>query len=578
MRVVLFPSKTLVKWGLMTHLRKKRALLMLLAFLGVAFLGTAAFWPEGQITQMAYASRELLMLVSMFFMGGTFVFVPGLAAVTVTVEKERDTFDQLFLTLIRPSGVIVAKLANVLGIYYLLMIGTLPILGAIFFLIGVDWQQVVLMFGLVTATAFSCGMGGILCSIFFRKTIVSMSVSYLLALCIAGAPLLLIVLFYELMGYRSSEFQRLIEYIAQICSPVVATIMILEPQSFGSQTLSVVNPILYQIVLGLFFFLLARRILIRPPKPPKVETRKPIDDHRILEQRRKRFPYYLVDPLRRKKPIEDRRNPMLVKELRWGFLGRADWLIRVFYGALILYLFAGIIVATEIGHVSIGSTIPFIVVQMVLTILATPPLLANSLPKEYEMGNMDFLRSTLLTPHEIVLGKVFAGSINLAPLFCASLCAGIFMLFGTLIGMLKEDFVYLITGYGSLAACVILSLGMSMFASLSTKRTSTSLALGYGLTIMVYLGIPFLTLMLTMWLAPEIAKGRDFEHVVMFLSPISAYVMSADVYRAAHNLSRHTATPLNFYWFSNVVLFSTVGIEFLILSIIRFKYYGMKDK
>ena len=569
MRVVQFPSRTLVKWGLVTHLRKKRALLMLLAFLGVAFLGTAAFWPEGQLYQMASASKELLILVSMFFMGGAFVFVPGLAAVTVTVEKERDTFDQLFLTLIRPSGIIAAKLANVLGVYYLLVIGAMPVLGAIFFLIGVDWRQVAFMFGLVTALAFSCGMAGILCSIFFRKSIVSMCVSYLLALCLAGAPLLLVVLFCELLGFRSSELRRLIEYIALVCSPVVALVVANNSGLFGFRTLSIVMPILYQIVLGLFFFVLARRILIRPPKPPKVESRKPIDDHRILERRRKRFPYYLIDPLRRKKPIEDHRNPMLVKELRWGFLGRADWLIRIFYGALILYLFSGVVVAFDAGpgRSSSGATIPFILVQMILTILAIPPLLANSLPKEYEMGNMDFLRSTLLTPQEIVLGKVFAGAVNLAPLLCASLCAGIFILLGAMVGIFARDYAVLFTGYGSLAACVILSLGMSMFASLSTKRTGTSLALGYGLAIMAYCGVPLLIMLLMLWLAPESARGSGFERFIEFLSPVSAYIVSADVYRA-----------INDYWLSNVALFSAIGVGFLLLSIICFRYYGMKDK
>ena len=568
MRVVRFPSRTLVKWGLVTHLRKKRALLMLLAFLGVAFLGAAAFWPEGQLNQMASASKELLMLVSMFFIGGAFVFVPGLAAVTVTVEKERDTFDQLFLTLIRPSGIIAAKLANVLGIYYLLVIGAMPILGAIFFLIGVDWRQVAFMFGLVTASAFSCGMGGILCSIFFRKSIVSMCVSYLLALCLAGAPLLLVVLFCELVRFRSVDFLRLLEYVALVCSPVMALVEANKSGLFGFRALSIAMPILYQIVLGLFFFVLAHRILIRPPRPPKVESRKPIDDHWVLKQRRKRFPYYLIDPLRRKKPIEDHRNPMLVKELRWGFLGRADWLIRVFYGTLILYLFVSV-------H---GPTGNCILLQMVLTILAIPPLLANSLSKEYEMGNMDFLRSTLLTPHEIVLGKVFAGAVNLAPLLCASLCAGIFMLLGSMVGIFTRDYAFLFTGYGSLAACVMLSLGMSMFASLSTKRTGTSLALGYGLTIMAYCGVPLITMMLMLWLAPGSARGSGFEHFIEFLSPVSAFIVSADVYRATNRVYQHVMSPINDYWLSNVVLFSAIGVGFLMLSIIRFRNYGMKDK
>ena len=569
MRIVLFPSRALVKWGLVTHLRTKSALLMLVFFLGVAYLGTAAFWPEGQINQMAYASREILVMLVLYFLGGAFIFIPGLAAETLTVEKERDTFDQLFLTLIRPGGIILAKLANVLGFYYLLVIGVMPVLGAVFFLVGIDWAQVLALFGLVSATAFSCGMAGILCSALFRKSIVSMVVSYILALCLSGAPLLLVVLFCEMIGIRSYNLHQLIEEIAKITSPFVGIIMLIEGRYSGIRTLSIAVPIGYQISVGLLFFLMARLILVRPPRPPKVALQKPIDDYRILEQRRKRFPYYLIDPLRRKKSIEDHRNPMLVKELRWGFLGRADRLIRMFYSVLILYLFVGVPSVFFHDYSGNGETIPFMLTQMIVSILAIPPVLANSLPKEYEMGNMDFLRSTLLTPQQIVLGKVMAGTINLFPLLCASGCVGVLMVFMT------KDYAYLFMGYGSLGACVILSLGMSMFASLSTRRTSTSLAFGYGLTIMLYLGIPLLFLMLTMWLLPGYLRQGDFGRVIGFLSPISAYVME---YPASYSTLTHTMPLFSQYWLNNVVFFSTIGVGFLLLSILWFKHHEMKDK
>jgi len=453
----------------------------------------------------------------------------------------------------------------------------MPVLGVVFFLIGVDWRQVSAMLALVSALAFSCGMGGILCSTLFRKTIVAMIASYFVALCLTGAPLLVFAFMSSLFGRGFFFSARYADRLIQLVSPVVAIVQAVSGGLFGRSTLSVMLPILYQVGWGLAFFAIARWVMSWAPKPPKVELRKPIDDQHVLERRRKRFPYYLIDPLRRKKPIEDQRNPMLAKELRWGFLGRADWLIRIFYGALIIYMFSAVNCATNMGR-SGGSTVSFIVLQLVVTALVIPPLLANSLAKEYEMGNIDFLRSTLLTPSEIVLGKVFAGLINLSPLLLASACVGACMLGGALLWYPREV-GYLVAGYGSLAACVILSLGIGMFSALSTKRTSTSLVMGYGISIMAYFGVALLVMLLGMWLDSSLMRGSEFERLIGFLSPISAYLISPSVSPSFVRRSGFGAPgPLNMYWFSNVVFFSLIGVGFLARALYQFRTHGMKDR
>ena len=592
MRIILFPSRTLVKWGLITYLRKRRAFALLAVSVVIAILGTAIFWPTGQFQQMASASKEMLMFVAMLFLCEALLFIPGLAAVGITIEKEQDTFDQLWLTLIRPGGVIAAKLVNVLGVFYLFLIGTMPILGSIFFLIGVDWVQIATVFGLITATAFSCATAGILCSTYFRKSVVSTIVSYAAMLFLCGLlPMFSMLLLYNLFGmHMGGANGSIIQWRAQVCSPVISLEVLNDPRAGGGVIVSPWYPILYQLFWGIVCFLLAQRLLMRPTNPPKVELRKPIDDTAVLERRRRQFPFYLIDPMRRKPSIESHRNPMLIKELRWGILGRAGWLIRVFYGAFIVYMITAIYVVAQVKSASNGDTMPFVIMQMIVTVLVIPPLLANSMAKEYEMGNMDFLRSTLLTPYEIVLGKVGAGALNLGPLLLASVCTGAVMAGCILLEMNPQELVYLFTGYVSLGTCVVLSLGIGMFASLTTQRTSTALIVSYSLSLMIYVGLPLVVRAGICYFAYGWNHSWGDMHaspIAAFLSPISAYIYGPGTLYGSgmlygpktQQMGRHMGeSPFNVYWLSNVVLFSLIGLGFLAVTVYRFARSGMKDK
>ena len=575
MRVVQFPSRTLVKWGLITYLRTRRAFVFLAISVAIAILGTAMFWPTGQFQQMASTSRHMLMFISMLFMGEALLFIPGMAAVSVTIEKEQDTFDQLWLTLIRPGGVIAAKLVNVLGVFYLFLIGIMPILGSIFFLIGVDWVQIATVFSLVTATAFSCATAGILCSAFFRKSFVSTMVSYVAMLFLSGIPQLYIMaILGEHLGLgQNSAIGGQVMWVAQVCSPVLSLAVVIEPSAGTGGIVNPWWPILYQIFWGLSSFFLARRLLLKPANPPKVELRKPIDDTAVLERRRRQFPFYLIDPLRRKPSIESHRNPMLIRELRWGIPGRAGGLIRVFYGAFIVYMATAIYVLSQMRAAYDGYSIPFVVMQMIVTVLVIPPLLANSMTKEYEMGNMEFLRSTLLTPYEIVLGKVGASVITLGPLLLASACAGVLMAGCILIEIGPGELIYLFTGYGSLATCVLLSLGIGMFTSVSTRRTATALILSYCLSLILYVGLALAVMSGFMWFRSKWG-WTNYDNVAAFFSPIGEYIYGP-VQQRGHHIE---GGPFNIYWLSNVVLFSGIGLEFLIVTVYRFARSGMKDK
>ncbi len=601
-----WPAMALVRRELLTLLRTKRAFWMLVVMLGFAIFVTAGVWPSGVMDPNAlpHIARRLISIISLVFMGASLLFVPGLAAVGFTTEKDARTFEMLKITLITPRGIVLGKLANVLGYLALLLISALPILGVIFFVTGVDWIQVTVSLGLIAATALSSAAAGLLCSAYFRRTVVARVMSYVLAVFLTGFPFMIT---YELINdvFRIDIFnviKGLLEpadplYILQIpfgreirniintflnpdwifctCSPQLCMQRVLRSARVGGWHVGIAAG--YQLVWTLLFLGMARRVILRPAKPPKVDQEKPIDDVAALVARRKKFPYYLADPLRRKKVIEDDRNPMYVREVRWGVLGKTTRLVRVFYTALILYGFTLMAtVFTAVGwHFERNAVSLFIMVQGIFMAVVAPMLLANTLAKECDQGNMEFLRTTLLSPAEIVLGKVKAGFFAFLPVWCASAITSLVLIaFLAWWRALAEGLPYLLAGWGTLATCTVLSMGIGIYASARAKHTNTALAVSYFLSIMMYLG-GMMVVSIILELSRD-AYGWQFdrywrEGVYSFMSPIAAYVYNV----SGGRYWSENRFPLNPYWLGNVLTFTSLGLFLIWRAIRRFEWVHM---
>jgi hypothetical protein len=102
-------------------------------------------WPdeESRVYAGGLAAQSLMSALLLALMLTGLMLAPGLAGSAIVSEKVNDSYDQLHLTLIRPSGILSAKLGNVLGFYFLLAIAVLPLGGVLFFLVGLPlWLRV----------------------------------------------------------------------------------------------------------------------------------------------------------------------------------------------------------------------------------------------------------------------------------------------------------------------------------------------------------------------------------------------------------------------------------------------------
>ncbi len=552
------PAAALVKSELITTLRRTRSFFILAAFVGAGICVVVVDWPEHvPMNMMARRARELFAAVSVFLVCGSALFIPALASAAIVIEKERHTFDMLTLTLIRPTAMLVAKLINSLGFYALLVIACMPVLGVCFFLVGLDWTQVIPTFILILLTAVSLAMVGVLSSALFRNSFFAIIGAYIGMLALMAGPMFVIMLLMFLSDSVGNPARELYE-VASHFSPVVTVWD--TSRELGQFVVAVV----YQLIfIGVCWFL-TRSILRRPPRPVIVHTEKPIDDPVTLRERRRTFPFYLIDPLQRKEPIKDGRNPMLAKELYWGVTNRGATLIRVFYTALGIYFIGGAMVIYLEG--TFDTIFLWLVSQIVLTVMATPALVANTLTKEYELGNMDMLRSTLLTPRQIVVGKFYSGAATIVPLVLAAICSCI-----SLIVMYDVRWDLLVTGYGTLIVCSFMSLGVGLFASMLTRRTATALVLTYIFSILVFLGIYVIAGIVLVWMDVVTSVSLyPSPPIICLISPIIAFVYNVGMSR--------TSTLVNSYWLFAMAAHTLVAWAFIMISLAGFTRYRMRDR
>ena len=350
-----FPFVALVRRELVINLRGVRLFLWLLVSVGFCAIICASQWPADawETANMGFRSRAILDFLTGALLCGGLLFIPVLSASSIASEYEQETFEQLRLTFLSNAGIVAGKLIDVLGLYLLICASILPIMSLALFLVGVDWSEIARDGFFVISTGVFLTSIGMLMGALLRHTV---------AASIAA-------------------------YVVVAASLAVASFGFF----FATGRLSVgltTDLALFGLVLAGGALLLTVVILERPKRTVRVRRTKIVDDVRVLEARRKNFPYYLIDPLRRRPMIADARNPVLVREVRSGVLRRMTVSIRLFYASVATFCVISIVGPLMMfGQIYAGNMATVVVrrilvVESLLVLLACPMLLVNAFGKE----------------------------------------------------------------------------------------------------------------------------------------------------------------------------------------------------
>jgi ABC-type transport system involved in multi-copper enzyme maturation permease subunit len=150
------------------------AVMALLAF-GYLYLtmnnyGTTVINPRRSQELFYFISGAQLVLIS--FMA------PGLTAGVISGERERQTLNILLTTQQSSSAIVLSKLAASMSFMLLVVSATLPIYGMVFLYGGISPLQLVAVFAFYLFMMVVLGSFGVLFSTVFKRTMVSVIVTY----------------------------------------------------------------------------------------------------------------------------------------------------------------------------------------------------------------------------------------------------------------------------------------------------------------------------------------------------------------------------------------------------------------
>jgi ABC-type transport system involved in multi-copper enzyme maturation permease subunit len=190
-------------------------------------------------------------------------------------------------------------------------------------------------------------------------------------------------------------------------------------------------------------------------------------------------------------------NPVLTRELFGRIRGRNAWLILTGYltiiGAITLLIYA-VFVSSAMPNdpetaLRIGKSIFFTVmtVSLIQVCFLSPSLTAGAIVGEKERQTYDLLLASLLSPLQIVTGKVLAAIAFALLLIMASLpIAGLALLFGGITG--QEVFI----GVVGLLITAIAYAAIGIFWSTVMRSTLGATVMAQGTVLVILLLVPFL--------------------------------------------------------------------------------------
>jgi ABC-type transport system involved in multi-copper enzyme maturation permease subunit len=462
---MFFADNPVMQRELLVNLRMGRAFFFLLLYQLLLGAVVLIAWPRPEAGRLdltpdsenAQATREL---VNLFFQGQFILaslMVPSFAAGTITGEKERHTYEMLLASPLRPSAIVWGKLVASLSHLAILIFASLPIVMLCLPLGGASFYEVLAAYFALFVSICTFGMISVACSAYFQRTSASLVVSYLLILPLALAGAIL---------WRWLEDQGALRLLL---------IWIALPPS----------------ALAVFLILFVNTSL-RLLHPPDVgaEGKDVVDLEREAETavglviQRDQFPDRLFAPEKRDDLLPDDANPVYEKEVRSEIFAQGTLMLRLVIQVSMLLAIPLMAVFLYIWPELVAWYITYIVV---FNMLVGPVFSAGSVTSERERETLDLLLTTIITPWQILWGKLVAGlriSVVLTMFLVWPLLLACVMVSSYWTNILSVIAYFAII----LLGCVTTAM-LALFCSVLFRKTSVSLMTTY-FTIIVLFCVP----------------------------------------------------------------------------------------
>ncbi len=564
------------------------------AALAVGVLGFIlyALWPRSGIFSEAN-SNELFTI----FLGAELTFMilltAGFTASTITAERERNTFAMLQTSLLTPAEILLGKLCGSLGISIVLFLVTVPVSAICAMSGGISVATLVKALSIVAAATVVYGLFGLAVSSLCRKTYVSILVTYIGIAVLAGATWLPSVLIN--VPWLKPAFLRL-----RAVSPYEALFALQFAETYEIGIVGASVDYVFQTfavsmtAMAVAFFAVFAWFVFSPPRFRRNATVSQYDDTRTMIKRKLGWPFYLIDPLRRKKPISRRRNPVFVAEIRSKIFGNPKFIIRALTACISLSLCLLVLIVQQVGETDLDNIRAIaIIFQIGVVALLAPTVSSGSITDERTSDTLLLLRLSPLTAFQVVIGKMKAALLYVMIFLLSSL--PVFLVLVYLESSTTPDFSALIPKGLDLDAlavagdavrdcaqtywrvgawvgvlittCLVLTSG-GLCASCFSPSTGVATAVSYGFALVVTAGSLSVLLFST-------RTSPDLQAVFLMFNPfIAAMEITLDNSLA----SRLPAIWGNRLWVNHLFIFSGLTALLVAISAIRVHFLFREQK
>ncbi len=516
------PFLALIRRDLLRALRGRFLAGAMMLACGIAVVTLMVLWPanDDSLSRFSVVAEAIVILFAALSAASVCLLLPGLAGGAIVEERSLDTFDLMRMTLVRPIGILAGKFANSLGAFLLLLMAVLPLFSTTYFLVGVDWDALLVIALAVTVSAITCVSIGLACSASYRTPLGATIASYIWCALALGGYMLL-VYFALAMLYLFSD-ETYFEPVAErtLLAAFRTTPVCLLFSAFRMPiAVHMPSALLIQAIVSTLALLVAWRKLCKPPRdlalPHSAQSRWSIVRVKVPAG-------YSSRP---RAPIADHRNPIYIRETRCtGLLkGVSRWRMIVLYamlGFIAVVLSAGVYYVSEAPMLpeELNSIVSFLFQSLFCIVVGlAPAVLATSFVREDEQNTKDLLNMTALAPHEIAVGKINAGAYGLAKLCFLLLVAAWPLL--AIVAKSANGWLQLIVTAAWALPCIIACFALASIASMTAQRTALAVPLAYGLCAAYFFGPSFTVVGLCQLLrySSGVNAAEDF---AILLSPV----------------------------------------------------------
>ncbi|MDZ4857724.1 MAG: ABC transporter permease [Candidatus Hydrogenedentes bacterium] len=523
----------LIRQEFIRHLRGARLFVWSFIFVTVSCVIVGGLWPSpsAHTSQIGVASRSMLELLSALLAAAAALIIPAYGAATISLERERETYDQLRLTLIRPAAIVVGKLISILGLFSVIAVSGLPIAATTYFLLGLDMDVLGHLGLMAFAVAFSSAGVGILCSTVSRRMIIAQTITFLLVFAILLASTLLLSI---AVAPLSSVFMNSILYEfmpARVFQTVVGGLLT-NREVFA---FALFHAMIGSIALTCAAILLAvdRRLdrAMDPATPVLVA--------------------YLKGALLKPgvfRPIPSLLNPVMVREARCGELMTWRWQVRLSILASVI-LAAGLFSSAAITPGQPPPAPVWIAIQMVLVLFLVPGMTASTIVQERAQRSFDFLLMSKMRPSSIFLGKVLGVLISMQGVLLPCLLSMILAPFiYPALGL--RDLAIFATGFVSLCVWMFVCACASTYACAAIERPTAAFAASYALCVLLFGGF-----------GTGLFALKFYGTGAAFLSPVLGFL------EKAADAGTNPLDQFNGPWLWHVITHLVLGFLFIFLAL-----------